>query len=331
MQRFGLILCLGLAAAACGGTSGDDATTGASSSTSGAGGSTSAAASNAATTTSATTSVATSTSASTGSGGGGQTVTLTMDSFDVPSGGEVYKCQNFANPFQGKDVDISEFESHMALGSHHMLLFYEPGVSDGPLEDCSGLEFAATPYSTQLPDDSMPFPPGVAAHLPASEGFRVQSHYLNVTGSTIHAQVQVTFHLADSGTITAHAGVLFLVQDNIDIPPDSTSDVTFDCHLPQDMNLLKAASHMHKHGTNFTSTIAGQTYYQTNTWDEPKPEFFNPPLAVHKGDPLHFDCTFVNDTAQTLTFGESAQSNEMCILGSNFYPVPDGVVTIDCQ
>src|SRR4051794_10618036 len=70
-------------------------------------------------------------SASTGAGGGaGDTVTLTMSTFTVPPGAEVYYCQNFANPFGGVDTDVSAFESHMTSGSHHLLLFYKKGAVD---------------------------------------------------------------------------------------------------------------------------------------------------------------------------------------------------------
>src|SRR5215831_1905142 len=150
-------------AAACGGTTN---LTGATSTTSGAGASGSS--------TGASTGAAGATSSSGSGGGSGQSVTITMDSFDVPPGGEVYKCQNFANPFGGADAEIGGFESHMTVGSHHLLLFYRDGATDGPLEDCSGLEFAATPYSTQLPNDSLSFPSGVAAKLPSTQGFRIQ-------------------------------------------------------------------------------------------------------------------------------------------------------------
>jgi hypothetical protein len=265
-----------------------------------------------------------------GASNSGQTVTLTMTEFDVPAGAEVYKCQNFANPFQG-DAQISEFESHMTLGSHHLLLFYRPGATNDPIEDCSGLEFAPTPYSTQLPDDSLSFPAGIAAKIPQSDGFRVQSHYLNTTSSKIKAHVEVTFHLADPKKVTANAGVLFVIQPDIYIAPDSTGDVTYDCNLPMDMNILRATSHMHMHGTQFTSTLAGKDFYDTMLWSDPMPELFSPPKVAHQGDPLHFDCTFVNDGPTPLTFGESALTNEMCILGAAFYPVPDGTVTVGCQ
>lgn len=272
-------------------------------------------------------------SSATGSTGSGvvdpNAITITLDEFVVQPGEEVYKCQNFANPF-GEDADIQEFESHMTPGSHHLLLFYRDDAEDGPLEDCSGLEFAATPYSTQLPDDSVAFPEGIAALLPRNKGIRLQSHYLNVSPEPITAQVQVTLHPAEDGTVTDHAGVLFIVQPSISVEPHTTETVTFDCDVPMDMNVLKASSHMHKHGTAFTSTIGGESFYDTETWDEPDPGYFDPPMAVEAGAPLHFECTFQNDSNETLTFGESAASNEMCILVASFYPTPAGVPTITC-
>ncbi|MCC6644291.1 MAG: hypothetical protein IT374_01810 [Polyangiaceae bacterium] len=105
----------------------------------------------------------------------GDVVTVTMDPFTVEPGEEVYRCQNFANPFDG-DVDVERWESEMTPGSHHMLFFYRAGAVDGPGTPCSGLEFHATPYSTQLPSDGVTYPEGVAARVDHADGFRVQSH-----------------------------------------------------------------------------------------------------------------------------------------------------------
>lgn len=272
-----------------------------------------------------------SSSTSTGSGTpSGQTVTIEMDAFEIAPGAEVYKCQNFVNPFGG-DVEVSAFESHMTGGSHHLLLFYENGAEDSPLEDCSGLEFGPTPYSTQLPDDSIAFPPGVAAPISATKGLRMQSHYLNTTPDTVTANVKMTFHLAAPGTVTDHAGVMFIVQPFISVPPNSTKDVHYGCTIPQDMSIIKTASHMHKHGTKFVSTVADEPFYQTDSWDHPVPALFDPPRKLSAGDPLQFTCTFVNNSPNTLTFGESAESNEMCILVASFFPAPAGDPTIGCN
>lgn len=274
----------------------------------------------------------TTTTGGTGGTGGaaGDSLTLTMEPFTVPPGGEVYRCQNFANPF-GADVDVSAFESHMTTGSHHLLLFYKDGASDGPEEDCSGLEFAATPYSTQLPDDSVELPAGVAALVPATTGFRLQSHYLNTTGQPIEAHVALKLHTVKPETVTAHAGVLFVVEPNFAVKPSSTEIVSHTCSLPFDMNIIKAGSHMHKHGSHFDATVGAETIFETTTWDEPKPALFSPAKALKGGDTLKFNCTFVNNSPNTLTFGESAETNEMCIFVSSFYPVPEGMTTVDCN
>jgi Copper type II ascorbate-dependent monooxygenase, C-terminal domain len=268
-----------------------------------------------------------------GTGGGnpdltGKTVTLTMEEFDVGSGQEVYKCQNFANPFDG-DVEIGAFESQMTEGSHHLLLFYEQNETSGPIEDCSGLEFAATPYGTQQPSDTLSFPEGIAAKITKGTGFRIQSHYLN-TGAPVHAHVEVTFHLSDPAKVKQNAAVLFVIQPDINIAPHSTGVVSYDCNLPQDMNILRASSHMHQHGTKFTSTLGGKEFYDTKIWKEPQPDIYTPPVVAKAGDPLHFQCTFDNESADTLTFGESAKTNEMCILTAAFYPALDGQVTTGC-
>lgn len=271
-------------------------------------------------------------SASSSSGGGGDSVTLAMDPFTVPPGAEVYMCQNFANPFGGEDAQVASFESHMAKGSHHLLVFYKDGATDSAAKSCSGLEFAPTPYSTQLPDDSLDFPAGVAALIPKTTGLRLQSHYLNVTAAPITAHVEVTFHRAPAGTVTQQAGILFVVQPKFDVPPLTTQVVTYDCPIPQDMNVVKAGSHMHKHGTDFTATVAGNELFHTTTWDDPAPAKFSPPRALKMGDPMHFACTFKNsDPMNHLQFGESANTNEMCIFVGAFYPVPAGQATITCQ
>jgi hypothetical protein len=141
----------------------------------------------------------------------------------------------------------------------------------------------------------------------------------------------MTFHLAAPGTVTDHAGVMFVVQPFINVQPNSTKDVKYSCLLPQDMSVIKTASHMHKHGAKFVSTVAGAPFYETDSWDHPAPAIFDPPRKLNGGDLLKFTCTFVNNSPNTLTFGESAETNEMCILVASFFPAPEGDPTITCQ
>jgi hypothetical protein len=258
-------------------------------------------------------------------------VTISLGSFTVPAGGEVYKCQNFANPF-GADIDVKTFESHMSAGSHHLLLFYKPGVTDSPLADCSGLEFAATPYGSQRPDDSITFPDGVAALVPSTQGLRLQAHYLNASPNPISPTVEVTLHKAAAGTVQYHAGVYFYINTNINIPADGAPhSLSKTCNVQQDMNVILAGSHMHQHATNFVATTgAGQAIYSTTQWSDPTPSTFAPPMVWTAGTQVTFTCTWVNNTAAPLTFGESAQTNEMCIFSGQFYPITGTKNVINC-
>lgn len=253
----------------------------------------------------------------------GLTATMRMDEFDMAPGQEVFKCQTFANPF-GADVDIRKFESHMSRGSHHLLLFYEEGASDGRNDDCSGLTFASMPYGAQQPDAEIVYPAGVAARVNRSQGFKLQVHYLNPSTSTRRTSVEVTLHRAPSGTVTQHAGVFFFNNLNIFIPPGQTRTISKTCTLDRDMNMLYATGHMHKRATELVAKVDGGVIYRTDDWADSPFQQYAPPPFFPRGTRLTFSCTYVNETQDFITFGESADRNEMCIFDGQYYPVPAG-------
>lgn len=253
-----------------------------------------------------------------------QSVTLTMGPFTVPGGSEVFKCQTFANPFGGKDVDVKEYEEHMTQGSHHMFVFFSAGATDGAVEDCpnGGLEYHPYPFSAQSPDATLTYPPTVGSHIPGAMGFMLNAHFLNAQATALQATLTVTFHLAVPGAVTQYAGVVFMNNVGITVPP-GTSTATKTVTMPQDMNVIESASHMHQEATNFVATSGSQTLYTTPSWSNPVPAFYDPPLKLTSGSPVTWSCTYVNNTGQTLTFGESALTNVMCIYTMQFYPISD--------
>ncbi len=255
----------------------------------------------------------------------GDTVTLTLDAFTVGPGQEVFKYQDFVNPFNGVDTEITEWESHMSTGSHHLLVFYQQVTSDQPLVDGNGLMFGPTPYGAQQPDLSITYPQGVAALVPGAQGLRVQVHYLNASPNTLNPTVHVVLHKAMPGTITQHAGVYFMLNPDVTTPPMSMRTVTKSCSLPFAANLIYATGHMHQHATDFTATTGGTMFYQTSDWSQAPTRALSPALQVTAGQQITWSCTFNNMTDTTLVFGESAQTNEMCILSGQYYPVPDGM------
>jgi len=252
--------------------------------------------------------------------------TIALDHFTVAPGAERYACQDFANPFGGASAAIHAFASHMTPGSHHLLVFYKPSATDGPLADCSGTEFAPGPYGSQRPDDALAYPDGVAAVVAPSDGFRVQAHYLNATPAPLEVAVTVTLSRIESAAVRDHAAVLFFSNGAIDVPAGASGVVAQkSCTLPFAVNLVQATGHMHAHGRAFTATSGGTTLFSSTSYSDVAPALFDPPLALPAGSVVTFACTYDNsDGAAPLHFGDSATSDEMCIFSAQFYPAPFG-------
>jgi hypothetical protein len=64
--------------------------------------------------------------------------------------------------------------------------------------------------------------------------------------------------------------------------------------------------------------------FESKDWDGPQPANFDPPMEIATGTSVTWACSFQNDTGNTLTFGESANKNEMCIFNGIYFPSPDG-------
>jgi hypothetical protein len=254
-------------------------------------------------------------------------VTLTMTGFTVPAGSEVWKCQDFANPFGGQQVDIRTWDSAMTAGSHHMTLFDQPGATDGPLVDCPDGVPKATTYSfgAQAEKTSYTYPEGVGAAFGAGTmGFTMNSHYVNTSSLPIQAAVQVTIFVAAPGVVTQHAGGFEGLLFNISIPPTGQPvTVGASCTIPQDMNVIAAAGHMHKHASHFIATSGGTTLFETTEWSGSPPGMLSPPIQLKAGADLTWSCIYTNDTGAALTYGSSALTSVMCNTVLVFYPVPD--------
>lgn len=268
-----------------------------------------------------------------GAGGAGaslQTVTIATAPRTIEAGGEAFFCQNFSNPFPGS-VDVLRSESFMTPGSHHMFVFYEPGATDGPVEDCSGLEYKRTLHTAQTPQHLTSYPEGVGRRVDGSTGLRVAAHYFNSSTKPVEAVLVVKFAVAPTGTVDTLAGSLFFLNPGIYVEPYQTGSATDTCAVPLDIQLIDVVSHMHRFGTGFSSqTGAGEAVYHTTDWDEPKPAVFDPPLAIGAGDSITYTCQYKNVLDTPLTFGESASTNEMCILSGTYFPAPGGQ-TLGCN
>jgi hypothetical protein len=77
-------------------------------------------------------------------------------------------------------------------------------------------------------------------------------------------------------------------------------------------------------------TSTGVHLVDTTQWDSPPPVTYDPPVLLNPGDSITWTCTYDNNTGSTLTFGDSALKNEMCIYVGRYYSSPTGN-DIECQ
>src|SRR5882672_9668665 len=103
-------------------------------------------------------------------GAGGDVVTpdppgtaiLKTDDFQLMPGQEIYKCQNFDNPFGGKDTAVNRIVTDMARGSHHLHVYNLIEGTNRKLEDCTIADFHALTHAAGKPHQETDYPAGMA-------------------------------------------------------------------------------------------------------------------------------------------------------------------------
>jgi hypothetical protein len=298
----------------------------------------------------------------------GTPVTLTAQPFSVAAGAEVYKCQVFANPFGGVNTDIVSMTGTMSAGSHHFFLFnvsaleisVEPAV--GTLGECAGqgLEFHPFPFLSQQPNWTVNYPSDsqgkpMGYPLVGQNYLMINAHYLNTGSEAINAAVSITITPAKSGVVQTHVGSIFLNQTTMSVPATATVQQPYQStmtwggdpgNVPASYSIFTSWSHMHQWALKFSATTGTNTFYTETNWDSPNLFIHSPnmpepstatgptsPILMTGNPSITWNCSYYNNTGATLTFGDSALSNVMCIYIGQYYPAsataPDDIAVLN--
>jgi hypothetical protein len=270
----------------------------------------------------------------------GDTQVLSATPFSVAAGAEVYKCQKFANPF-GAAVDLLQMHGTMSAGSHHFFLFNLDSTTASlyttTLEDCpgKGIEFHPFPYLSQQPDWSVQYPTAADGSpmgypVGASNSLMINVHYLNPSSQAITANVTISIRAAKPGVVTTHVGTLFLNNTTLTVPVtpmtapmEESMTWAGDPSLAANYSIYSSWSHMHKWSLGLTASTNGNQFYSETNWDNPPLTYHNPVIPMTSSQSITWSCNYYNDTGSTLTFGDSAISNVMCIYLGQYFPAND--------
>jgi hypothetical protein len=255
----------------------------------------------------------------------------------VAAGAELHRCMYARFPDDRGVIAVPSVESHYTVGSHHMLAYRTeltaiPAGKEGLLDCFDGgasRNERGSYYEAQEPDVKRDLPKGIAHEFQPGEVLVLEAHYINTTDKDVDAHIELITHTMNPDDVEQEAGTIYFNDTNINVPPHGTAHSQMTCTLTQDISLAQLWSHMHARGVNFVVETDDQgardalgTLYTETDWAEPKPRIYpsDPPVVLHSGTHISFGCDFKNDSDMSFKFGQSAETNEMCILHGMYWP-----------
>ena len=260
--------------------------------------------------------------------------------YEIGPGEEVQKC--YWGTWE-EDAAVNWYEEFQdPIYGHHVRMEGLPagtGHPDGHVSDCFEDDFGTrnnlfnTTY-LGLVGGIMELHDGMGVRVRAGDRWTIQSHYINVTNETLYLQEVANIGFLPLDELTRPLSTWTFASLELDLQPNTTTDVTFDCSWPTDLTVTMIMVHMHERARAFFSeTQSGkgaewQPFYNLEEW---LPEWRNEPLAhrpdggvpVSGGDIVRSTCRYYNETDEVLDF-----PTEMCVLEGLAWPLDE---PLECE
>ena len=243
-------------------------------------------------------------------GGVGTWTTLIQKGWTLPPGGE-----------NTSDLQIETIDHTMVIGgirplaptgTHHTLLF-------------KGLSGTNAIYASGVGTNELMFPPGKAMKIDAGTALGLQLHIYNTSDTMLSGTSGIEVLEVDPATVTDEVDMFLPGPKNLSIAPNQTTTKTGTCTVTTPYTLIALFPHMHQLGTHFKTTIhtaAGDRVIHDGAYNfEHQAVIPLDSIKLNTGDTITTECTWTNNTAATVTYGESS-TTEMCY--SILYRYPRG-------
>lgn len=233
--------------------------------------------------------------------------------------------------YEGESIAFTSVESLQGKFGHHVVLLAQKADDPrgvGEVYDCSKMT-NFEPFA--IPLDALPG--GYGTSLPADKRLIIQFHYLNAGEIPLLVRDVVRLKKMPVADVQKWTSVYATNEVGFEIPPRAGDyKRTFDCALPQDVELIAFGGHMHEYGAKFKAELvdslgAATTLYEVTAWkadyrDSPPINLYqSAPKPLKKDTILRTTCEWNNTTDHKLTFPE-----EMCATFGFVAGVKDPVV-----
>ncbi len=258
---------------------------------------------------------------------------LIQRAWTVPAGSEIYRCTRVTVQ---EDTYISTFRSLSPVGTHHTVLSVNtnPSNPDGDYNCSAGDIEHSMLFASGVGTDDLDFPSGVAIKVNAGDQLDLNLHLFNVTDSPITGTSGTLVKTLELAEVQQLAENVFGGQFAIFLQsmPGVQQVVNGGCTFSQDATVITLWPHMHQLGQHMKvvhEKAGGDVTVLDQAFNfEEQRNYPVTPFVVSAGERLDVDCTYVNGTGSTVTFGDSS-SQEMCFVGIYRYPAT-GQGVFDC-
>jgi hypothetical protein len=228
------------------------------------------------------------------------------------------------------EIGVKRWTSKMTPGSHHMIVYAsdDAWAPDGTVKECPALSIIAGPsgrppvwaYASQEASAELPSPPGVGVVLQPGQHLIVNLHYLNASSKPLEAHAEIGIEAYAPGEEYIPAASIATYNTQINVPPKGRQSVEGACDVPAGSKFFALSTHSHRFTTRATVSDGDHVLADTTDWEHPALVRFDAPFVELTTGKLTYRCDYDNPTDQTITTGESAEKNEMCMGVGYIFP-----------
>jgi hypothetical protein len=168
-------------------------------------------------------------------------------------------------------------------------------------------------------------------------------HFVNPTNAPIEVEATATLHAMADADFRYEADFLFIGNPDIELPSQPGIQRLGPTYFPvpnslEGANVFAITGHTHKLGVDVEVALTtspedeGTMVYQPIgfDWAEPETTRHEPPFVIPDEGGFRFSCEWINETGQTVTFGEST-TDEMCFFWAYYYPSQGSKVCVHSE
>jgi hypothetical protein len=193
-------------------------------------------------------------------------------------------------------------------------------------------------YAAQNVDQDMALPTDdgngqpIGMDVPVAQPGFIQMHYLNTGDADITVHVTLNAEAYDAGVAATKTAAYVTYNGNISIPAMSTgTKATNTCAIPTNVKVWSMSTHAHKQAvhTEVRDGAAASTnvVFASDNWEHPGAKFWmTSPFYTFTSGKLTYECTYDNPTNRTITDGDSAQTDEMCMATGYYFPATKATI-----